>query len=295
MKIIFLGCGYLGYNLSEILKEFYDVKIVGLESPYTKFIKQFEHCDAFNDEFGNEFEDAIIFDTISILANNAKSDNEEAKLLDISKMYEDMFARLKKANIKKYYFLSSGGTIYGDSSQPISEIDAIHPTTLYAKSKAVIEKKLMESGLDYVILRLSNPYGGYQITDKKQGVIPIYIERTLQHKEFELWGELRTVRDYIYIDDFAQAIHLCIANDVSKEIVNVGSGKGNSLQEIFDEVQTLTKIQTQLKVIPSEVALVDSIVLDITKLKKLTGFETKVSLSEGIKKEINRIQEELLK
>lgn len=295
MKIIFLGCGYLGYNLSELLKEYYDVKIVGLESPYTKFVNNFEYCDAFNTDFGKDFEDAIVFDTISILANNAKSDREDEKLLEVSTMYESMFARLKSAGIKKYYYLSSGGTIYGDSALPIAETQAIHPTTLYAKSKAVIEEKLIQSGLDYVILRLSNPYGGYQITDKKQGVIPIYIERTLTHQEFELWGELGTVRDYIYIDDFARAIHLCISQDVTCEIVNIGSGQGNSLKEIFDEVQNLTTMQTQLKVTASVVALVDSIVLDISKLKKLTGFEPSISLHEGIKREIIRIQEELLK
>lgn len=294
MKLIFLGCGYLGYNLSEQLSKYYDVQVVGLDSPYTKLSKNFKYLDAFNDEFADDFEDAIVFDSISIVANNAKSDNDFEKLLQVSTLYTKMFDKLKRKNIKKYYFLSSGGTIYGDSANPITEDHEIHPTTLYAKSKAMIEELLMESKLDYVIFRLSNPYGGYQVTDKKQGVIPIYIERTLRQREFELWGTLHTIRDYIYIDDLAKAIKLCIDKNISREILNVGSGLGTSLKDIFDEIGEVTNIKTSIKEIPSDVPIVDAIVLDITKLKKLTGFEISVPLNEGIKKEIQRIQEELI-
>ncbi|MEG0661245.1 MAG: hypothetical protein RR443_11770, partial [Anaerorhabdus sp.] len=100
--------------------------------------------------------------------------------------------------------------------------------------------------------------------------------------------------DYIYIDDFAKAIHLCIEKDISNETLNIGSGVGSSLQDIFNEVEKDTQLKTKVKTIPSDVPIVESIVLDITKLKQLTGFEPKVSLSEGIKKEIQRIQEELV-
>lgn len=294
MKLIFLGCGYLGYNLSELLSKYYDVQVIGLDSPYTKLSKHFSYLDAFNDEFPNDVEDAIIFDSISIIANNAKVENEIEKLSEISNLYEKLFEKLKNKNIRKYYFLSSGGTIYGDSLNAISESHTIHPKTLYAKSKAVVEDVLVKSGLDYVILRLSNPYGGFQVTDKKQGVIPIYIERTLKYEEFQLWGTPNTIRDYIYIEDFANAIHLCIDNNLSREILNVGSGVGTSLKDIFDEVSVITNLDTKIKVISSDVPIVDAIVLDITKLKKLTSFEISVPLNEGIKKEIQRIQEELI-
>lgn len=295
MKLIFLGCGYLGYNLSELLSKYYDVQVVGLNSPYTKLSNKFTYLDAFNDEFNEDFEDAIVFDSISILSNNATSENENEKLLQISKMYENLFDKLKKKKIKKYYFLSSGGTIYGNSSEPITEEYKIHPRTLYAKSKALIEQVLMDSGLDYVILRLSNPFGGYQVTDKKQGVIPIYIEHTLKNEVFELWGTPQTIRDFIYIDDFANAVRLSIEQQVSKQIVNVGSGVGTSLQDIFDEVEHELKLKTKIHSCASDIPIVESIVLDITKLKQLTGFEHKVTLNEGIKREIIRIQEELLK
>lgn len=294
MKLIFLGCGYLGYNLSEQLSKYYDVQVIGLDSPYTKLSNKFTYLDAFNDEFPNDFEDAIIIDTITIVSNNSKSENEEEKLLQLNKLYQNLFNKLKVKKIKKYYFLSSGGTIYGDSSTPILETAQLNPKTLYAKSKVMLEELLAKSGLNYVVFRLSNPYGGYQVTDKKQGVIPIYIERTLKNEEFELWGTSHTVRDYIYIDDFAKVIHLCIERDISNETLNIGSGVGSSLQDIFNEVEKDTQLKTKVKTIPSDVPIVESIVLDITKLKQLTGFEPKVSLSEGIRKEIQRIQEELV-
>ena len=65
---------------------------------------------------------------------------------------------------------------------------------------------IRQSGLPYLILRLANPYGGHQTTDKKQGVIPILIEKALSHEAFEMWASPHSSRDYIYIEDFALSL-----------------------------------------------------------------------------------------
>ena len=68
----------------------------------------------------------------------------------------------------------------------ICEDAPLHPITLYARSKTRCERVIRQSGLPYLILRLANPYGGHQTTDKKQGVIPILIEKALSHEAFEM-------------------------------------------------------------------------------------------------------------
>ncbi|MEG0240045.1 NAD-dependent epimerase/dehydratase family protein [Anaerorhabdus sp.] len=295
MKIVFLGCGYLGYNLSEALKGKYETEVWGLVSPYSSFSTIFREINVFDfEQLGKQdLKDVIIIDTVSLVANTAKSDNENEFLRNLFNRYNDLFAFLKEKGIHSYYFVSSGGTVYGESDVPIKENHELLPKSLYAKSKVMLEKSIEESGLNYIIMRLSNPYGGYQVTDKKQGVIPILIEKVLKNEQFELWGESTTVRDYIYIDDLSKIMNVLIDKDTKNEVINIGSGIGHSLQDVFDLVESKTKKNIDLKKIQIDVPVVKSIILDISKLKSLTGITSNTSLEEGIEKEVRRIQEEL--
>lgn len=295
MKIVFLGCGYLGYNLSEALKGKYETEVWGLVSPYSSFSTIFREINVFDfEQLGKQdLKDVIIIDTVSLVANTAKSDNENEFLRNLLNRYNDLFAFLKEKGIHSYYFVSSGGTVYGESDVPIKENHELLPKSLYANSKVMLEKSIEESGLNYIIMRLSNPYGGYQVTDKKQGVIPILIEKVLKNEQFELWGESTTVRDYIYIDDLSKIMNVLIDKDTKNEVINIGSGIGHSLQDVFDLVESKTKKNIDLKKIQIDVPVVKSIILDISKLKSLTGITSNTSLEEGIEKEVRRIQEEL--
>lgn len=295
MKVIFLGCGYLGYNLSEALKNKQEVEVWGLDSPYASLSTCFRNVDVFNlDELSKyDLNDAIIVDTVSLVSNSATSDNDDLYLEKLKNKYNELFNYLKTRNINSYYFISSGGTVYGETNIPIKENHELLPKTLYAKSKVMLEECLKDSGLNYVILRLSNPYGGFQVTDKKQGVIPILIEKILKNEEFELWGESNTVRDYIYIDDLGQLFNKLIDHKIHNETINVGSGVGHSLKEVFDLVEKNTNKKINVKHVPSDVPIVKSIILDITKLLDLTKIDINTTLDEGIKKEVKRIQEEL--
>ena len=294
MKVICLGCGYLGFNLSSELKKWSQTEVIGLPSPYTPLCPEFKEINAFSSEDLDkiDFNDAIVIDTISLLANNAKSDCEQEVIASVTGKYSFLMTELKKRGASRFIFLSSGGTVYGNSADPISEEAELNPISLYARSKVACEKVIQQSEMPYLILRLANPYGGHQTTDKKQGVIPILIEKALNRDYFEMWASPHSSRDYIYIDDFANAIHLLIENDVKNEIINVASQTATSLNEILDEVQEQTGRAIEIHHVNSEVPVVDQIVLNIEKLKKLTGFEIETSIQEGIKKEVIRIRDE---
>ena len=210
MRVVFFGCGYLGYNLSSFLRKDFDVSIYGLKSPYTDKASWFKEMDCFNEELlrQEKLKDAIIIDTVSIIGVNAKSDNEEETLGKLKERYEHLFRVLKEQGIKRYVFFSSGGTIYGDSEVAIDENHSLNPKNLYARSKELLEGVLKESGLDYLILRPTNPFGGYQVNDNGQGVIPILISKAIKQEVFEMWVDSSSTRDYIYIDDFGNALKL---------------------------------------------------------------------------------------
>ena len=179
MKIILLGCGYLGYNLASLLSQEAETKIIGLPSPYMPLCSNFREINAFSarDLDQVDFEDAVVIDTISLLANNARSEDEEKTLCEVEKKYEFLLCQLKQRGARLFIFMSSGGTVYGNAAEPICEDAPLHPITLYARSKTRCEQVIRQSALPYLILRLANPYGGHQMTDKKQGVIPILIEK----------------------------------------------------------------------------------------------------------------------
>ena len=107
-----------------------------------------------------------------------------------------------------------------------------------------------------------------------------------------MWASPHSSRDYIYIEDFARAIQLLLEHQIQNEIVNVASQTATSLTEILDEVQEKTGQVIEIRHVNSEVPVVDQIVLNIEKLKRLTGFTIQTTIQEGIAKEIKRIKKE---
>ena len=295
MRVVILGCGYLGYNLYCLLKEAFQTELWGIESPYSAFVPEMKPVNAFDPGAMAEQDltDAVVIDAIGLIANNASAEDEEEALNRLYIPYMHLITSLKQGGAKRFVFFSSGGTIYGNTDHPITEEDPIAPMSLYAKSKAGIEELIRKSDIPYLILRLSNPYGGYQIAEKKQGVIPILIRKALLDEPFELFARKDSVRDYFYITDLAAAVGGLIRSGVTNATVNVGSGIGTGLSDIIRMVEESTGKQVRIEVKASDVPVVQSIVLNINKLHELTGFEPEVPLQEGIGMETSRIKKEL--
>ena len=294
MRVIILGCGYLGYNLYELLKQRFETELWGIESPYSPLVPEMINVNAFDPGAMAEqnLKDAVVIDAIGLIANNASAENEEEALNRLYIPYSRLITSLKFGGVSRFVFFSSGGTIYGNTDLPISEDHPIAPMSLYARSKAGIEDLIRKSDLPYLILRLSNPYGGYQIAEKKQGVIPILIRRALRNEPFEMYVSGDSVRDYFYISDLGQAVTGLLECGAVNDTVNVGSGQGTSLNEIIRLVQEATGETVSIIQKASEMPVVQSIVLNIDKLKRLTGYEPAVSLREGIAEETLRIKKE---
>ena len=295
MRVIFLGCGYLGYNLSRLLADDFAVEMWGIDSPYVSRQSNFHYVNVFDKEAmaAMDMRDAVVIDTVALVANNARDDDETAALQRLREQYENLLAALKAGGIRLFVFFSSGGTVYGDIAHPAEETDPLSPETLYARSKVLEEEMIRLSGIPYLILRVANPYGGYQIAGKRQGVIPVLIRKALTGETFELWNSEESQRDYIYIDDLAAAIRLLLQNNVMNETVNVSAGSGTSLKQLMAAVEQETGKKLEVMRMASDVPVVQDNVLNIAKLKRLTGFAAAVSIAEGIRRETERIREEL--
>ncbi|MBR2830021.1 MAG: NAD-dependent epimerase/dehydratase family protein, partial [Solobacterium sp.] len=261
MRVIFLGCGYLGYNLSRLMADDFAVEMWGIDSPYVSRQSNFHYVNVFDKEAmaAMDMRDAVVIDTVALVANNARDDDETAALQCLRKQYENLLAALKAGGIRLFVFFSSGGTVYGDIAHPAEETDPLSPETLYARSKVLEEEMIRLSGIPYLILRVANPYGGYQIAGKRQGVIPVLIRKALTGETFELWNSEESQRDYIYIDDLAAAISLLLKNNVTNETVNVSAGSGTSLKQLMSAVEQETGNKLEVMRMASDVPVVQPI------------------------------------
>lgn len=192
-----------------------------------------------------------------------------------------------KNGIKKVVFLSSGGTVYGvPNSIPIKESHSTNPTCSYGISKLAIEKYLALyhdlHGLDYAVLRLSNPFGERQRVKASQGAVAVSLGKALAGEEFEIWGDGTIVRDYIYIADVIDALLLAMNPSNEEHVFNIGSGKGMSLNDVLDEVDNATGTKIRRKYLPARPFDVPVSILDNSKAGKYLGWSPKTEFSQGL-------------
>ena len=87
-------------------------------------------------------------------------------------------------------------------------------------------------------LRLSNPYGAFHLSEK-QGLINIALRNAVNNKEFNVWGDGSNLKDYIYAEDAARIIFTLLKQRVTNQVLNIGSSKGYSINEILSIIKNL--------------------------------------------------------
>jgi len=155
-----------------------------------------------------------------------------------------LFDQCVAVGVKRVIFISSGGTVYGiPNLVPIPELAHTHPITAYGAAKLAIEKYLgvyaRLHGLDYRVLRISNLYGPFQTTAKMQGVVAAFLSKALKCEPLEIWGDGKVIRDYVYVEDAAEAVLAAMRYTGAERIFNIGSGMGMSLNEVIVSIEIL--------------------------------------------------------
>lgn len=187
----------------------------------------------------------------------------------------------------KFVYFSSGGTIYGNRAnmQPFVETDEMAPISYYGWSKQMMENSILFKNrterLKYLIVRPSNPYGHGQNLYGKQGLVAVAIERLLENKPVEVWGDGSAIRDYIYIDDLARIFYELIQKDVHNETVNIGSGRGYSVNDVIAFLKIISKSDFKIEYKNARPMDVSNMVLDITKMSSYVDIDL-TSMLDGI-------------
>lgn len=296
MNILILGGqGFIGYNLTlRLLKEKkYNLTIFERTIRQDRFNSsckyvtgEFSNIDSYAHIFKNV---DVVFHLISTTIPKSSNDNIEFDIESNVIATTKLLKLCVENRVKKVVFASSAGTIYGlPEAIPITEGHPQNPICSYGISKLAIEKYLFMFhklyGLDYQILRVSNPYGQYQNPYSQQGAIGVFLGKVLRNEPIEIWGDGSVSRDYIFIDDLVEAMQLTINNDISEKILNIGSGKGTSLNQILEIIKEV--VGKKINVLYKEGRGIDVPynILDITRAGKCLNWYPKVELYDGIGK-----------
>lgn len=289
MNILFIGgAGFIGSSLVKqfLTNEKYNVFVVEPEFANVSRLDGL-NVKIYREALGNidKVEKILISNKIDIVVHLVSTLIPGSGYDDFNNEFKNMiFPSIKlmkicaKENIKFVYF-SSGGTIYGNRSTmlPFVETDEMAPISYYGWSKQMMENSILfknrTENLKYLIVRPSNPYGHGQNLHGKQGLVAVAIGKILEDKPVEVWGDGSAIRDYIYIDDLAKVFYQLIDKDVYNETVNLGSGRGYSVNDILAFLKIITKKDFKIVYENARPMDVSNMVLDIEKMQRLAQVE----------------------
>jgi UDP-glucose 4-epimerase len=182
---------------------------------------------------------------------------------------------------------ASSASVYGVQEHfPVAEDAPNWPISAHGIHKMAVEKFLwlahLEHSLDVRILRLANPYGPGQSINGRQGFVAIAIGCLVRGDTLTVRDGGRMVRDFIYIEDAAEALALAGLREGLPLVLNIGAGVGHSLSEVVDMIEQLSgKAILTVEASPRQVDIPVS-VLDVSRAKALLGFTASTSLREGL-------------
>lgn len=199
----------------------------------------------------------------------------------------------------RFIYFSSGGTIYGEQKtlKPFAESETAAPVSYYGLSKQILEDSVLFehriSGMEYLILRPSNPYGCGQSLNGRQGLIAVSLGKILTKQPISIWGDGTSVRDYIYIDDLGDIFAQLMELDVKNMTLNIGSGEGHSVNDIMMLLRNMVDEEVRIEYTAGRKMDVSNMILDISRLKSVVKVQL-TPLEQGLRQFYNH-EKELLK
>jgi dTDP-glucose 4,6-dehydratase len=186
------------------------------------------------------------------------------------------------------FILISSSEVYGTAEYaPMDEEHPLNPRSPYAATKAGADRLAysyhVTYGLPIVVVRPFNNYGPRQHPEK---VVPRFITQALSDEELTIHGDGHASRDWLFVDDDAEAIEAIIdadIDDVAGEVINVATGVDISVADIADLVLDVVgkprSLRTHVMERPGQV---DRHIGSTEKAERLVGWRARTSFEEGL-------------
>lgn len=201
-------------------------------------------------------------------------------------------------NVDKFIFLGSSCIYPKLAPQPLKEdyllTDTLEPTNeWYAIAKITGVKTCQairnQFGKDYVSLMPTNLYGTHDNFDLNTShVLPAMIRKFHEAKEnnnaaVTLWGSGTPMREFLFVDDMAQAVVFALENQLPDYLYNVGTGEDLTIKHLAETIQQITGHKGEIIWDSTKPDGTPRKLMDVTKMHDL-GWKHKIELQEGIQK-----------
>lgn len=233
----------------------------------------------------------LVSTTLPKTSNDSPLHDAETNLLSTLRLLDLIKARPGR----RIVFVSSGGTVYGRPQRiPIDEQHPTEPLCAYGITKLAIEKYLglyrELHGLESVVLRLANPYGGNQRPGSGQGAVAVFLHKALRGETLDIWGDGEVVRDYIHISDVVSALVSAMTYAGPHRVFNIGSGTGTSLNTLLADIELLLGHPISRRYLEPRGFDVPRNILDTTLARRELGWIPRTPFREGLAAVLKRIR-----
>ena len=301
------GAGFLGSHLCEyLLKQGHEV--IALDNLLTGRVANIEHLHSDNFKFIKHDVTEYIFiagpvDYVLHFASPA-SPIDYLKL-PIHTLKVGALGTHKALGLAKEkgatFLLASTSEVYGDPLvHPQKEdywghVNPIGPRGVYDEAKRFAEALTMAyhraHGVDTKIVRIFNTYGPrMRMNDGR--AIPAFISQALRGEPITIFGEGKQTRSFCYVDDQVDGIYRLLMSDLH-EPVNIGNPDEMTIRQLAEKILELTGSNSPLvnRPLPEDDPRVRQ--PDITRARKLLGWEPKVDIETGLRRTIDWFRKEL--
>ena len=229
-----------------------------------------------------------------ILANN---DFPYQFLMENMQIQNNLIDSALKSGIEKFIFLGSSCIYPKFAPQPLKEeyllTNSLEPTNeWYAIAKITGVKACQairkQFNKEYVSLMPTNLYGTHDNFDLQTShVLPAMLrkfhEAKLNRAPVKLWGSGTPMREFLFVDDMAEAVVYALENKLPEYLYNVGSGKDITIKELAETIQKVTGHEGEIIWDSEKPDGTPRKLMDVSKMKEM-GWSYSTELEEGIEK-----------
>lgn len=193
--------------------------------------------------------------------------------------------------IERFLHISTS-EVYGSAMDVrMNEEHPLNPMSPYASAKCGADRLVHSYWATYnipaVIVRPFNNYGPYQHLEK---AVPRFITSVLLGERLTVHGDGAAARDWLFVEDHCEALDRLLHIDIGKirgQVINIGTERHRSVLEVAEAVlQAMGPTDSQIQFIGERPGQVFRHTADTSKLKRLIGWEPKLSFEDGLERTI---------
>jgi dTDP-glucose 4,6-dehydratase len=241
---------------------------------------------------------------VDVIVNAAAESHVEKSIAEGAKEFvttnvegtQILLDAIRATPVERFVLISSS-EVYGTAERtPMDEEHPLNPRSPYAATKAGADRLayayFVTYGLPIVILRPFNNYGPRQHPEK---VVPRFVIQALAGEPLTIHGDGHASRDWLYVDDDAEAIEAIIDADLDRiagEVLNVATGVDITVAEIADLVlDCLGKPRSLRRHLPERPGQVDRHIGSTEKMERLTGWRARTRFEDGLARTVEWYRE----